>query len=136
MSAVASTSRVPVGQLLRYGIVGASNTAVTLAVYTALVAVGTPAAAAAAAGWVLGAVNGYRINRGWTFRSAVRGPVPAARYATVQAVAAGADALGVALVVGHDHLPRLAGQVAVLPVVTVATFLICRRWVFAPEHAA
>jgi putative flippase GtrA len=121
---------LPLAQLVRFGAVGATNTAITLAAYAALVAVGAPAAVAALAGWALGALNGYRLNRGWTFRSAAHGTGPAARYALVQAVAAGVNALGVAIVVGDEHAPRLAGQIAILPVVTLATFLICRRWVF------
>ncbi|HEV7751908.1 MAG TPA: GtrA family protein [Baekduia sp.] len=123
--------RPPLAQLVRFGVVGASNTVIALAAYAALGAVGTPAALAALAGWALGALNGYRLNRGWTFHSAVSGTGPAARYVVVQGVAAGVDALAVALVVGHEHVARIAGQVAILPVVTLATFLICRRWVFS-----
>jgi putative flippase GtrA len=122
--------RLPLAQLVRFGVVGATNTAITLAAYAALGAVGTPAAVAALVGWALGALNGSRLNRGWTFRSAARGTGPAARYVLVQGVAAGIDALGVAIVVGHEQVPRIAGQLAILPVVTLATFLICRRWVF------
>ncbi|HMJ35880.1 MAG TPA: GtrA family protein [Baekduia sp.] len=138
MSALAPTRvpRVPIGQLVRFGAVGASNTAITLGAYAALVAVGTPAVVAAVTAWALGALNGYRLNRRWTFRSAVRGSRPAARYAAVQALAAGADAAGIAVLVGHDHLPRVGGQIAILPVVTLATFLICRRWVFGPGRPA
>jgi putative flippase GtrA len=129
--APAPSPRPPLGQLVRFGLVGASNTLIALAAYAALGAVGTPAAAAAFAGWALGALNGYRLNRGWTFASAVQGTGPAARYVVVQAAAAGFDALAVAVVVGHEHVARIAGQVAILPVVTLATFFLCRRWVFA-----
>jgi putative flippase GtrA len=126
--------RVPprlVAQLVRYGLVGATNTALTLAAYAALVALGLPAVLAAAGGWGVGAANGYRLNRAWTFRSALRGASPAARYVAVALLGAGIDAVGVSIAVGHDHLPRLAGEVAILPVVTVLTFALCRWWVFA-----
>jgi putative flippase GtrA len=134
MSATATVRRpLPalVGQLARYGLVGASNTALTLAAYAALAALGAPAPLAAALGWALGALNGYVLNRGWTFRSALRGVRPAARYAVVALAGAGLDALGVYLLVGKEGLPRLAGEIAILPVVTTLTFLVCRRWVFA-----
>jgi putative flippase GtrA len=130
---VLAPSRAPhvvAAQLARFSAVGVSNTAITLGAYAALVAFATPAAAAALVAWMLGALNGYRLNRSWTFRSAVRGRGPAARYALVQALAAGGNALGVAVLVGHDHVPRIAGQVAIIPVVTLTTFLICRRWIF------
>ena len=126
--------RVPAAigaQLLRYGVVGATNTALTLATYAALVALGAHAAVAGAIGWVVGAANGYRLNRAWTFRSVLTGAGPAARYVTVAALGAGLDALGTAGAVGHDHLPRLAAEIAILPAVTVVTFVLCRRWVFA-----
>jgi putative flippase GtrA len=118
-------------QLVRYGLVGATNTALTLAAYAALAALGLPAVLAAAAGWGVGAANGYRLNRAWTFRSALRGASPAARYVVVALLGAGVDAIGVGVAVGHDHLPRLAGEIAILPVVTVLTFVLCRWWVFA-----
>ena len=118
-------------QACRFVLVGATNTALTLGAYMLLVRAGVPGPLAAALGWTLGAVNGYRLNRAWTFRSALHGVSPAARYVAVQAVGAGVDALAVWVVVGHDDLPRLEGEVAILPAVTLLTFALCRAWVFA-----
>jgi putative flippase GtrA len=118
-------------QAIRFLVVGATNTALTLGAYALLVLAGVPGPLAAALGWTLGAINGYRLNRGWTFRSALRGVSPAARYVAVQALGAGLDALGVWIVVGHGHLPRLEGEIAILPAVTLLTFALCRGWVFA-----
>jgi putative flippase GtrA len=120
-----------VAQLVRYGLVGVTNTALTLAAYSALIALGAPVALAAATGWAVGAVNGYRLNRGWTFRCTLTGAGPATRYVMVAALGAGLDALGTTVAVGHDHLPRLAAEIAILPAVTIVTFVLCRRWVFA-----
>jgi putative flippase GtrA len=123
-------------QLARYGLVGAINTALTLAAYAALVALGVPAPLAAAAGWSIGAVNGYVLNRGWTFGSVLGGVRPAVRYASVALLGAGLDASGVAVLIGHEGLPRLTGEIAIVPVVTALTFVLCRRWVFARVVAA
>jgi putative flippase GtrA len=120
-----------VAQLVRYGLVGTTNTALTIATYAALIALGASVAVAAATGWGVGAVNGYCLNRGWTFRSALTGARPAVRYVIVALVGAGLDAIATSVAVGHDHLPRLAGEVAILPAVTVVTFVLCRQWVFA-----
>jgi putative flippase GtrA len=120
-----------VAQALRFALVGATNTALTLGAYEVLMLAGIPGPAAAALGWALGAINGYRLNRGWTFGSALRGLTPAARYVAVQALGAGLDALGVWLAVGDGHLQRLEGEVAILPAVTLLTFALCRGWVFA-----
>jgi putative flippase GtrA len=118
-------------QACRFGVVGATNTALTLGAYALLVLAGVPGPVAGALGWALGAANGYRLNRRWTFRSALRGVTPAARYIAVQALGAGLDALGIWLVVGHGDLPRFEGEIAILPVVTLLTFVLCRGWVFA-----
>jgi putative flippase GtrA len=118
-------------QVCRFGLVGAINTALTLGAYALLVLVGVPGPVAGALGWAVGAANGYRLNRGWTFRSALRGVTPAARYVAVQALGAGLDALGIWLVVGHAGLPRFEGEIAILPAVTLVTFTLCRGWVFA-----
>jgi putative flippase GtrA len=118
-------------QLVRYGVVGATNTALTLGAYAGLVAIGVPAALAAALGWGVGAVNGYCLNSSWTFRSVLTGARPAVRYIVVALLGAGLDALATAIAVGHDHLPHLTAEIAILPAVTLVTFVLCRRWVFA-----
>jgi putative flippase GtrA len=118
-------------QLVRFGLVGATNTALTLVTYVALVGLHAPVALAGAAGWGVGAVNGYRLNCAWTFGGAARGAIPAARYGAVQLMGSGLNALLVGIAVGHEHLPRLVGELVVLPPVTVLTFVLCRGWVFA-----
>jgi putative flippase GtrA len=115
-------------QLIRFAVVGASNTVVTFLVYL-LCGLALPAIAAAAISWTAGAANGYRMNRGWTFASRVRGATPAARYAGVQAVAAAIDAGGVWLLAGGTS--RVVAELFAIPVASVVSFALCRRWVFA-----
>jgi putative flippase GtrA len=123
-------------QLVRFGLVGSTNTALTLATYAVLVALHAPVALAGGAGWAVGAVNGFVLNRAWTFRGDARGAVPAARYAVVALAGAGLNAALVSIAVSEQHLPRIAGELAVLPPVTMLAFLLCRGWVFAPETPA
>jgi putative flippase GtrA len=118
------------GQLLRFGLVGASNTAITLIAFGLLVDVGVPAAAAGAVSFALGAANGYRLNRGWTFASRERGARTAARYVAVQGFGAGLDAVSIAAVSHAWQLTRLENEALVLPVVTLLTFALAREWVF------
>ena len=120
-----------VGQLVRFGLVGATNTALTLATYAVLVALHAPVPLAGAVGWGVGAANGYVLNRAWTFRGAARGAVPAARYVAVQLMGSALNAALVVIAVAHEHLPRLTGELAVLPPVTIFSFVLCRGWVFA-----
>ncbi len=130
--------RVPpvILQLVRFGLVGAVNTALTLATYSVMLALGSPVALAGAVGWGVGGVNGYLLNRAWTFKGAARGAVPAARYVVVQLMGSALNAALVAIAVGEEHLPRVAGELAVLPPVTILTFVLCRGWVFARAVAA
>jgi putative flippase GtrA len=120
-----------IAQLVRFGVVGATNTALTLAAYACFVALHAPVPLAGAAGWGVGAVNGFVLNRAWTFRGAPHGAVPAARYAAVALAGSGLNAALAAIAVGQEHLPRLAGELVVLPPVTLITFVLCRTWVFA-----
>ena len=132
-AAVAPRPRVPALflQLVRFGLVGATNTALTLATYAVLVALHAPVPLAGAVGWAVGAVNGFVLNRAWTFRGAARGALPAMRYAVVALAGAGLSAALLAIAVGEQHLPRIAGELAILPPVTLLTFALCRGWVFA-----
>lgn len=118
-------------QALRFSAVGAANTAVTLAVLASLGVLGVPTRPAGALAFAAGALNGYRLNRGWTFASARRGVAVAARYVAVQALGAGLDALGLGAAVASVHISRIEGEAAVLPWVTLVTFVLSRRWVFA-----
>jgi putative flippase GtrA len=117
-------------QAFRYLLVGVSNTAITLVAYALLVAAGVPPVAASAGAFAAGAVNGYRLNRSWTFRSDRRGAGQGARYVAVLTLGLALNALGVAIAVHGAGLPKLAGEIVALPPVTVATFLLTRSWVF------
>jgi putative flippase GtrA len=123
---------LPAGQFARFAVVGATNTAITLVSYGLLVSAGIAPVAASAVAFALGALNGYRLNRGWTFRSSRRGAAAGARYVAVQLAGLGVNAAGVAVAVGWVAVPRLAGEIAILPVVTTMTFLLSRNWVFRP----
>jgi len=125
-----------VAQLVRFGLVGVTNTALTLAAYSALVALETPVALAGGVGWGIGAVNGFVLNRAWTFRGSARGALSAARYAVVALAGSALNAALVSVAVSEDHLPHIAGELAVLPPVTLLSFLLCRGWVFAPGAPA
>jgi putative flippase GtrA len=112
-------------RIARYAIVGLSNTALTFVAYTLLVAAGVLAPAASAAGFALGALNGYHLNRRWTFGA----PGHVARYVAVQAIGAAASAAGVALARAHG-LPRVPAELLVLPAVTLLTYVLARTVVF------
>ncbi len=124
-----ATTSAPLGQLARYLAVGATNTAVSFAAYALLVAVGIPAGAAAILAFALGAVNGYVLNRRWTFAAPDSARARVA-YVCVQAVGALASGALVWTLVHGAGAGRIDAYVAAVPPVTVATFLANRRWTF------
>lgn len=128
-------TRTELGRLVRFGIVGLSNTALTIASFALLAAVGVPAPVASALAFAVGAVNGYRLNRAWTFRATGGGPGLLARYVAVQGLGAILSAIGIAII-SHD-LPvgHLVAEALVLPVVTAVTYLLSRRVFCGPQVA-
>jgi putative flippase GtrA len=114
-------------RLVRYGLVGVSNTILTFAAYSLLVAGGVAAPVASGLGFAVGAANGYALNRRWTFGT----PGRVLRYVLVQAVGAAASAAGVALARG-DGLARRPAELVVIPVVTLLTYGLARTVVFVP----
>jgi putative flippase GtrA len=119
-----------VGRLVRFGAVGVTNTVIAFATFALLAGVGIPPAAASAVAFAVGAANGYRLNRRWTFRVQRGDTAMAVRYVAVQIVGAGLSAAGVALATQDLDLRRLAAEALVLPFVTLMTYVLSRRLVF------
>ncbi|MDQ3677723.1 MAG: GtrA family protein [Actinomycetota bacterium] len=117
--------------LARFLAVGAGNTLLTLAVYALLLAAGLPYLAALAPAYALGALNGYTLNRAWTFRAGSFRGAGLARYVLVQGAGLGLNAALLAVLVGDLGADELLGQVFALPVVTGLVFLATRSWVFS-----
>jgi putative flippase GtrA len=103
---------------LRFGCVGAANTVLTLVTFAVLTRTGVVADAASALAFGAGALNGYLLNRSWTFKA----PGSVARYIPVQA-------LGALTSAGLHHF---VAECLVIPPVTLLTYLLSRRFVFRP----
>src|SRR5580658_4586881 len=99
-------------QFVKFGIVGVSNTVLTLAVYTLLLKVfGVWYLAASAIGFAVGATNGFLLNRRWTFREHVGDRLTPVRWALVQSAGLGVNE-GLLFVFVHDgRLDKLLAQV-------------------------
>jgi putative flippase GtrA len=118
-------------QFVKFGIVGVSNTLLTLVTYTVLLKVfGVWYLAASGIGFVLGAINGFLLNRRWTFRDHVGDALTPVRWGVVQTVGLGVDELLLYVLVHDAHLDKLIAQVCATAVVTVSTFFVNRAWTF------
>jgi putative flippase GtrA len=118
-------------QFVKFGIVGISNTLLTLAVYTLLLKVfGVWYLAASAIGFAVGAVNGFLLNRRWTFSGHVGDALTPVRWGVVQTCGLGINEGLLYLFVHDAHIDKLLAQLCATAVVTVTTFFANRAWTF------
>ena len=117
-------------QFVRFLIVGASNTAITLLAYAAAIHAGVRYLPAGAGAYALGGVNGFVLNRTWTFSHTGRIWHSAVRYAAVTTIGISLNLVLLRLVVGMGG-PRPAGEIAAVAPVTLLTFALNRAWAFS-----
>jgi putative flippase GtrA len=116
---------------VKFGIVGVSNTLLTFAVYTLLLkAFGVWYVAASGIGFTVGAVNGFLLNRRWTFRGHVGDALTPVRWFVVQGCGLGLNLGLVYMFVDGLGVDKLVGQVPATATVTVLTFFANRAWTF------
>jgi putative flippase GtrA len=127
------TAALPLGQFGRFVVVGASNTAISFVAYALLVSLSTPYVLAAAVAFALGAVNGYVLNRRWTFAARDSGRARLV-YAGVQTAGVLTTSLLVWLLVHEAAAGRIGAYAGAIPPVTVSMFLANRLWTFADRN--
>jgi putative flippase GtrA len=120
-------------QFGRFLLVGVGNTVLSFVAYRLLLALGTPYVIAAALGFAVGAVNGYVLNRRWTFaaRDSARARV---LYVVIQVAGAASTSLLVLLFVRGAGAGKVGAYLAAIPPVTVSTFMANRLWTFADRN--
>lgn len=118
-------------QLIRFGIVGCSNTALSWCAYALLTWLGMHYLLASAVAWTLGSLNSYLLNRSWTFRSHGRWAPEMVRFATVQCAGLVVDIVLLDALTRDAGIHHLIAQALVYPATTLATFLLSRHWAFA-----
>jgi putative flippase GtrA len=124
-------------QFVKFGIVGISNTLLTLAVYTLLLKVfGVWYLAASAIGFIAGTINSFLLNRRWTFRGHVGDALTPVRWTIVQGAGLGINEGLLYLLVDDARIDKLLAQVVATAVVTVTTFAGNRAWTFRAHSGA
>jgi len=122
-----------VRQLARFLAVGVGNTAVSFVVYRLLLALGLWYVVAAPLAFAAGAVNGYILNRRWTFavRDSTRARI---LYVIVQTVGAVSTSALVLVFVRAVGTGRVWAYLAATPPVTLCMFAANRAWTFAERN--
>jgi putative flippase GtrA len=119
-------------QFGKFVVVGASNTAISLVSYVVLLRLGVAYWLAGAAAFVAGAVNGYLLNRRWTF-AAQDTWRSRSRYVAVQLAGLAATTALLWVFVSFAGLGRITAYAVTIPTVTVATFAANRGWTFRAD---
>jgi putative flippase GtrA len=119
--------------VVRFGIVGASNTALGFTVFWLAHRV-VPAAVAQGLAYALGTAWSYYWNRRWTFQSRDRVASEAGRFLSLQLgfLLLSSSLLG--LLVDHAHLPAGPSWLAVAVLITVLNFVASRYWAFRKSN--
>jgi putative flippase GtrA len=125
-----------VAQFVKFGIVGVSNTVLAFAIYTVLLKVfGVWYLAASGIGFAVGAVNGFLLNRRWTFREHVGDALTPVRWAVVQSCGLLVNLALVYTFVTAVGLDKLVGQACATVIVVLGTFVVNRAWTFRMHPA-
>ena len=118
-------------QFVKFGIVGVSNTVLAFAIYTVLLKVfGVWYLGASAIGFAVGAVNGFLLNRRWTFAGHVGDSLTPVRWGVVQGCGLALNETLLYLFVDGAGVEKLLGQAFATMIVTVVTFFVNRAWTF------
>lgn len=130
--------RIPlVAQFVKFGLVGVTNTILTFVVFTVLVeSFGVFYVGASAIGFIAGAINGFLLNRSWTFRGHAGGSLAPLRWTVVQGCGLLADLGLIYLFVKDAGVSKLAGQALAVVLVVGATFFANRIWTFRMHRVA
>jgi putative flippase GtrA len=115
--------------VIRFGVVGVSNTAIGFGVFWSLHHL-MPAAGAQGVAYTLGTLWSYYWNRRWTFQSQGKVAGEASRFFGLQIGFMLLSSALLGLLVDRAHLPSGACWLAVAVVITVLNFVASRYWAF------
>ena len=118
-------------QLVKYSLVGASNTLITFVVYVSLMAAGVDYLLASAIGYAVGSANSYLLNYRWTFDArGVSHRQTLSRFAVVQGFGISSNLGLIYALVDGLGFAKAPAQGLVTLLVLAITFLMNRIWAF------
>lgn len=127
----------PSSQLIRFALVGVSNTALSLAViWCALMLLGLPDVVANAVGYVAGFACSFVLNRNWTFGHRGSISLGLVRVALTYAVAYCANFAVLTVVLAHFGTGAVWTQLPGMVVYTVVCYLGLKFFAFPSSCAA
>ncbi|OXS77413.1 GtrA family protein [Domibacillus enclensis] len=117
-----------ISELIKFSIVGASNTAVDLIVFFSLWFVGTPSLSAQVLSYSAGMINSFFWNRSWTFQA--KGRVEAGEVLRFLSVNIAGLSISTALLTILSGQPLFISKMIATLAGMAVTFIGSRFWVF------
>jgi putative flippase GtrA len=117
--------------VVRFGVVGVSNTVIGYTVFRGAHRV-LPAAVSQALSYLMGTLWSYYWNRRWTFKSQGNVASEAARFFSLQVGFLVLSASMLGLLVDHLHENPTASWLGTAALCTVLNFVASRFWAFKP----
>jgi putative flippase GtrA len=118
-------------RVARYGVVGVGNTVLDFALYALLISLGAGYIVAKTLALLVTTLNGYTVNRLWTFEAGPHQHAMLARYVGVQGLCLAANIGLLALLIEGFGLGKIVAQAVVVPVIAASSFIGNRLWTFA-----
>ncbi len=126
-----------VTQVARFVAVGLLNTCTGLLVIYALkLFTGLDDVRANVLGYAVGMTVSFCLNRNWTFGYSGGNWVPGIRFLMTMIMAYGLNLLTVLICLHPLGLNSYVAQALGIPPFTIASFLLCKYWVFSPNPAS
>jgi len=119
------------GEFGRFIVVGAIKTAISYSVFLALFSgLSLHFMLAGVLGFIAGAVPGFALNRGWTFRSSVSVAASGPRYVIVQLIALAMHSASQWIGEAALGVPEIHTQLLGIAASTLVNFGLARQFVF------
>jgi putative flippase GtrA len=122
--------RHPIGEFIKFALVGLLNTGIDVAIFFLLTRFGIPYVAAQVISYSCGAANSYLLNKVWTFRSSGLSYVEIVRFTTVNLISLGISVVVLTLLHGTVGLELAAAKGGATVCALAANFLGNKLWVF------
>jgi putative flippase GtrA len=121
-------------QYAKFLVVGLANTLLSFVIYAVLVRLGLYYVAAWVIAFLVGALQGYLVNRYWTFSLPGFSLATLIRYLTVQLLVLGISTGFLIAAVEDVRANKLVAQAVLLPFVSLLNFVLIRTWALAPAR--
>ena len=122
--------RHPIGEFIKFCLVGLLNTGVDVAIFFLLTRTGIPYLVAQVVSYSCGAANSYLLNKFWTFRSSGLSYAEIVRFTAVNLISLGISVIVLSLLHDTAGMGLATAKAGATVAALAANFLGNKLWVF------